>query len=77
MGFAAVNKIFLVFEKPWWTPDVKGFQLIWSKDSNVTPSRKEVSIKQLVGEYLTKLVAFARKRIRAYIYSLLYGEEND
>lgn len=77
MGFAAVNKIFLVFEKPWWTPDIKGFQLIWSRDNNVTPSHKEVSIKQLVGEYLAKLVAFARKRIRSNVYSLLNEEEND
>jgi hypothetical protein len=45
MGFATVNKIFLVFKEPWWTPDIKGFQLIWSKDNNVTPSHKEVCIK--------------------------------
>jgi hypothetical protein len=48
MGFATINKIFLDFELPWWTPDIKGFQLIWSKDNNVTPSEKEVGI----GKYL-------------------------
>jgi hypothetical protein len=48
MGFAAINKIFLDFKKPWWSPDIKGFQLIWSKDNNITPTDKEVSIKQEV-----------------------------
>jgi hypothetical protein len=48
MGFAAVNKIFLDFKEPWWSPDIKGFQLVWSKDNNVTPTYKEVSIKQEV-----------------------------
>jgi hypothetical protein len=46
MGFAAINKIFLDFKEPWWSPDIKGFQLIWSKD--ITPTDKEVSIKQEV-----------------------------
>ena len=49
MGYAAINKIFLDFKKPWWTPDIKGFQLVWSKDSNAVPSHNEVSIKMWVG----------------------------
>jgi hypothetical protein len=46
MGYAAINKIFLDFKKPWWAPDIKGFQLIWSKDSNAALSHNEVSVKQ-------------------------------
>jgi hypothetical protein len=46
MGYAAINKIFLGFEKPWWAPDIKGFQLMWSKDSNAVPSHNEVSTKR-------------------------------
>ncbi|XP_069688815.1 uncharacterized protein [Periplaneta americana] len=40
MGFATINKIFLLYKKPWWMPDIKGFQLIWSKDNNTTPTNK-------------------------------------
>ncbi|XP_021918923.1 spermine oxidase-like isoform X2 [Zootermopsis nevadensis] len=43
MGFAAINKIFLDFKEPWWSPDIKGFQLIWSKDNSVIPTYKERS----------------------------------
>jgi hypothetical protein len=50
MGFAAINKIFLHFKKPWWSSDVRGFQLIWSKNNNVTPTYKEVSIKQEISD---------------------------
>jgi hypothetical protein len=77
MGFAAVNKIFLVFEEPWWTPDIKGFQLIWSKDNNVTPSHKEVNIKQLIIEYLTMPSCLCKGEIKSCSSSSLYGEEND
>jgi hypothetical protein len=46
MGYAAINKIFLDFKKPWWTADIKGFQLIWSKDSNAVLPHNDVSMKQ-------------------------------
>jgi hypothetical protein len=74
MGFAAVNKIFLVFKEPWWTPDIKGFQLVWSKDNNVTPSPKEVSIKQLISEYLTVPSCFCKEKMYSFSSSSLYGE---
>ena len=46
MGYAAINKIFLDFKKPWWTADIKGFQLIWPKDSNAVVPHNDVSMKQ-------------------------------
>jgi len=46
MGYAAINKIFLDFKKPWWTPDIKGFQLIWSKDSDAVLPHNDVSMKR-------------------------------
>jgi hypothetical protein len=45
MGYAAINKVFLDFQKPWWTTDTKGFQLIWSKDSNAVLQHNDVSMK--------------------------------
>ncbi|XP_024943556.1 peroxisomal N(1)-acetyl-spermine/spermidine oxidase isoform X2 [Cephus cinctus] len=32
LGFGVINKIFLKFEEPWWTPGTKGFQFLWSKN---------------------------------------------
>lgn len=29
-GFGVLGKIFLVYEKPWWEPEARGFQLVWS-----------------------------------------------
>lgn len=29
IGFGTINKIFLVFEQPFWDPGTEGFQLIW------------------------------------------------
>lgn len=34
MGFATINKIFLVFETPFWDEDCKGFQFIWIQDED-------------------------------------------
>ncbi|GFU06879.1 hypothetical protein NPIL_304162 [Nephila pilipes] len=31
VGFGTVNKIFLIYDKPFWTSDDLGFQLIWEK----------------------------------------------
>lgn len=61
MGFAAINKIFLDFKEPWWSPDIKGFQLIWSKDNSVIPTYKEVSMKLEVSDISYCLVAFTVK----------------
>nr|CAD7404259.1 unnamed protein product [Timema poppensis] len=33
MGFDTINKIFLVYKDPWWSSDIRGFQLIWSRHS--------------------------------------------
>ncbi|XP_053201241.1 spermine oxidase-like [Panonychus citri] len=33
MGFDSVNKIYMVFEKPFWQPCDLGFQLIWCNDN--------------------------------------------
>ncbi|XP_063220587.1 peroxisomal N(1)-acetyl-spermine/spermidine oxidase-like [Bacillus rossius redtenbacheri] len=29
LGFATINKIFLIYDDPWWQPDTRGFQIIW------------------------------------------------
>lgn len=29
-----MDKIFLIYDEPWWDPYVKGFQLVWSLESN-------------------------------------------
>ncbi|XP_077543951.1 uncharacterized protein LOC144156045 isoform X3 [Haemaphysalis longicornis] len=38
IGFGTINKIFLIFEEPFWEPGTEGFQLIWldgeSEDTN-------------------------------------------
>jgi hypothetical protein len=46
MRYAAINKIFLNFKKPWWTPDIEGFQLIWSKKNNAVLPHNDVSMKR-------------------------------
>ncbi|XP_066992054.2 uncharacterized protein [Anabrus simplex] len=43
MGFSTINKIYLLFDKPWWSSDIKGFQLIWSEARTVEPSKNEPS----------------------------------
>ncbi|XP_049952496.1 uncharacterized protein LOC126468312 isoform X1 [Schistocerca serialis cubense] len=41
MGFAAINKIFLMYDEPWWSADTRGFQLIWSKTNEMKPSKEQ------------------------------------
>lgn len=31
LGFGPVNKIFLHFSSPWWSPETKGFSFVWPK----------------------------------------------
>ncbi|KAK6635766.1 hypothetical protein RUM44_001020 [Polyplax serrata] len=33
LGFGVLNKIFLIYDEPWWHPGDKGFQLVWSQST--------------------------------------------
>lgn len=43
LGFGLVNKIFLDFGEPWWSPDSKGFQFIWSKNGQKIFSKAKLA----------------------------------
>ncbi|XP_054167377.1 spermine oxidase-like [Oppia nitens] len=34
LGFGTINKIYLYFDKPFWSSDDNGFQFVWTKHSN-------------------------------------------
>lgn len=41
LDFGILNKLFLIYDKAWWDPGVKGFQLIWSqKDIDCSEEEK-------------------------------------
>lgn len=50
LGFGTINKIFLIFEKPFWEKHDIGFQLIWtSKLEEFSESKKESWIRGISG----------------------------
>ncbi|CAG9768573.1 unnamed protein product [Ceutorhynchus assimilis] len=46
MGFAGICKIYLFYEKRWWS-DSKGFQLLWTQDCEFT--EKDSWLRQITG----------------------------
>ncbi|XP_012259832.2 spermine oxidase-like [Athalia rosae] len=52
LGFGLLNKIYLDFGEPWWEPNSKGFQLIWSKNG------QKVFTKQKFATWTRDLTGF-------------------
>ncbi|KAL1122729.1 hypothetical protein AAG570_003056, partial [Ranatra chinensis] len=44
LGFDTVNKIFLVYDKPWWITGLKGIQIVWSSCTTQIPQVNEEMI---------------------------------
>lgn len=40
MGFDTINKLFLVYDYPWWSEDLKGIQLIWDDVEKSDPGHQ-------------------------------------
>ncbi|KAI5748199.1 hypothetical protein M8J77_022970 [Diaphorina citri] len=44
MGFSSITKIFLVYDRPWWSAQDEGFQFIWSgPDPSFDPWLREIT----------------------------------
>ncbi|XP_063814692.1 peroxisomal N(1)-acetyl-spermine/spermidine oxidase-like [Pseudophryne corroboree] len=56
LGFGAINKILLEFEKPFWDPNCTGIQLAWEGDSLTDPEKdlKQNWMKKLPGFVVLK-----------------------
>ncbi|KAJ8880893.1 hypothetical protein PR048_017366 [Dryococelus australis] len=46
LGFATINKVFLVYDVPWWQSDTRGFQIIWPLKKTDFFSENEVDCLQ-------------------------------
>lgn len=57
MGFDTINKIFLIYEKAWWTENIQGYQLIW-------PTDKISCFEQEVWQFYTFLKIFSFENIQ-------------
>lgn len=44
-----IDKIFLIYERPWWKEEVKGFQLVWSQEESSCPEERKHWGKYVTG----------------------------